>query len=637
MQCEAFGLSKYFIAILARKAPVPATGPIAANMIKIAQLGSSFHHATLGEIVTERNYRDIEFANPILTCDVIMKGGITSGVVYPLALAELAKRYRFSNIGGTSAGAIAAAAAAAAEYGRSVPGKGFVRLATLPAETGAILFSLFQPTTTVKPLFNILVAALKAKSTGGRTISITAAAIWGFRWSALAGALAGVLIALLAFWRGDAGFTIFGLLLAVGGLVIGVLLALTRSLTKHLPDNHYGLCSGIQQPGYNSDGFTDWLADLIDDTAGRSTAQDAPLTFGDLEAPGARPPISLRMMTTNLMLRRPYSLPFQDQVYTFRKEDFEKIFPKRIMSYLARVCERFEPEAGEVGTFYKFPEAEKLPVVVAARMSLSFPLLISAVPLYARDRTMKGDEGRKLRLCLFSDGGLSSNFPIHFFDHMLPNAPTFAISLDQYDVRRDRADERHETRVWMPPTDEAGGGILLPNQSFEGIVAFCSRLIDAAKDWQDNLQSTLAGYRDRIVHVYLKPDEGGLNIVMPPELVASLGEYGAQAGQILRDDFGLDEHRWRRFLVAMDRLDQTFRNFVEAYQGVPGGPESFGAFLARYPQIAQSFKQTAQDRATLLARAASIVELAKAWPHQPEIPDRKLPHPKTDLRITPKP
>ena len=593
----------------------------------------------------ERRYQDSDFANPILSCDVIMKGGITSGVVYPLALAELAKRYRFSNIGGTSAGAIAAAAAAAAEYGRNVPGKGFTRLTALPAETGAILFGLFQPTASVKPLFNILVAALKAKSTVGRTVSVIAAAIWGFRWPALAGALAGALIALLAYWHGDAGFTLFGLLLAIVGLMIGAILALKRSLTKHLPDNNYGLCSGIGQPGYNADGFTDWLADLIDDIAGRSPAQDDPLTFGDLASPNSRPPITLRMMTTNLMLRRPYALPFQDQVYTFSVEDFEKIFPKRITSYLTRVSEPFEPEAGEVGTYYKFPNAEKLPIVVAARMSLSFPLLISAVPLYARDRTMKGDEGRKLRLCLFSDGGLSSNFPIHFFDSMWPNSPTFAISLDQYDVRRDRAVDGqsetqnpvHETRVWMPPTDEARGGILLPNQPFDGIVGFFSRLIDAAKDWQDNLQSTLAGYRDRIVHVYLKPKEGGLNIAMPPELIVSLGEYGAEAGEMLRDDFRLDEHRWRRFLVAMDRLDQTLRNFVDAYQGRPTGPESFGAFLARYPQIARSYEQTAQDRATLLARATSLVELAKAWLDQPEIPDSKLPHPKTDLRITPKP
>ncbi|VAW01213.1 RpoH suppressor, partial [hydrothermal vent metagenome] len=52
-------------------------------------------------------------------CDLIMKGGITSGVVYPYAITEIAKKYHFRAIGGTSAGAIAAAFAAAAEYARS--------------------------------------------------------------------------------------------------------------------------------------------------------------------------------------------------------------------------------------------------------------------------------------------------------------------------------------------------------------------------------------------------------------------------------------------------------------------------------------------------------------------------------------
>src|SRR2546423_1642007 len=41
-------------------------------------------------------------------CDVVLKGGITSGVVYPKALWVLSERYRFRNIGGASAGAIAA-------------------------------------------------------------------------------------------------------------------------------------------------------------------------------------------------------------------------------------------------------------------------------------------------------------------------------------------------------------------------------------------------------------------------------------------------------------------------------------------------------------------------------------------------
>ena len=49
-----------------------------------------------------------------LECDLVMRGGITSGIVYPRAIAKLAETYNFRSIGGTSAGAIAAAATAAA-------------------------------------------------------------------------------------------------------------------------------------------------------------------------------------------------------------------------------------------------------------------------------------------------------------------------------------------------------------------------------------------------------------------------------------------------------------------------------------------------------------------------------------------
>ena len=55
-------------------------------------------------------------------CDIVMKGGITSGVVYPAAVVEIAKDFTFKNVGGTSAGAIAAAITAAAERRRARDG-----------------------------------------------------------------------------------------------------------------------------------------------------------------------------------------------------------------------------------------------------------------------------------------------------------------------------------------------------------------------------------------------------------------------------------------------------------------------------------------------------------------------------------
>ena len=48
--------------------------------------------------------RTYDYSGPSRTCDIVMKGGITSGVVYPHAICELARTYRFVDVGGTSAG-----------------------------------------------------------------------------------------------------------------------------------------------------------------------------------------------------------------------------------------------------------------------------------------------------------------------------------------------------------------------------------------------------------------------------------------------------------------------------------------------------------------------------------------------------
>jgi len=571
------------------------------------------------------------FGQPEKSCDIVLKGGITSGVVYPLALVSLAEKYRFSNIGGTSAGAIAAVAAAAAEYGRHTEAAGFDRLARIPDEVGQNLLSMFQPTPALKPLFDIFVAALKAKTKIGRIVAITGAAVGGYWLSALLGLLPGVVVALIALAiGGGTGFVAFGLLLALTGLVAGVIWRLVKAANTDLVGSDFGLCPGIHQPYSSEDGFTDWLARLIDEAAGNKTGR--PLTFGDLAAPpDGRPAIQLAMMTTSLMEKRPYTLPMpEDHRFVFEKSEWARIFPERVMAFLTTQCDRFTPPAGEAGEYYHFPDPARLPLIVGARMSLSFPLLISAVPLWRRDFTLLEEaERNKLRRCLFSDGGLSSNFPIHFFDRLLPNTPTFAISLDDYDEKRNRDD------VWLPSS--SGSGSQLPVQPFDGLGGFLMRLLMSAKDWQDNLQSTLPGYRERIAHVVLKPEEGGLNLAMDEATIRKLVNYGEQAGETLCDEFDLDGHRWRRFLVAMARMEETLDEVAKAYDGVPGGPEAFGDFLKRYSGEAASYGQDATRLAEMLKRGAELAASGAAWRAKPTIREGNIPKPATNLRITPKP
>jgi hypothetical protein len=299
------------------------------------------------------------------------------------------------------------------------------------------------------------------------------------------------------------------------------------------------------------------------------------------------------------------------------------------MTFLTSKCDRFAPLAGEAGEYFYFPDPDRLPLIVGARMSLSFPFLISGVPLWRRDFTLLEEtERNKLRRCFFSDGGLSSNFPIHFFDHLLPNSPTFAISLDDYDARRNR------DNVWLPSS--AGSGIPLPVVPFDGLGGFLMRIFMSAKNWQDSLQATLPGYRERIAHVVLKPEEGGLNLAMDEATIRKLVRYGEQAGETLRDKFDLDGHRWRRFLVAMARMEETLDEVAKAYEGLPGGPEAFGDFLDRYSADPASYKQRPPILAAMLKRGAELAASGANWRAEPAIRQGNIPKPPTNLRITPK-
>ena len=96
-------------------------------------------------------------SGPSRYCDLVMKGGLTSGIVYPNAVLALSREFRFKNIGGTSAGAIAAAASAAAALGdrRKQAGQvadpegttGFEGLKIIAGKLASqgFIFSLFQP------------------------------------------------------------------------------------------------------------------------------------------------------------------------------------------------------------------------------------------------------------------------------------------------------------------------------------------------------------------------------------------------------------------------------------------------------------------------------------------------------------
>jgi hypothetical protein len=535
-----------------------------------------------------------------------MKGGISSGVVYPSAVVALSERFHFVNVGGASAGAIAAALTAAAEYARSQgSGAGFERLAALPEwfrKTGSDgrsnLLGLFQPTTESRRLFTILIRALNRDSSLKRGASAVLAALAQYPFLTIAGTLPGLAVlaggvnlsaqapAVLA-WCVAA----IGLLLAAAGGMIGAGFGASRDALKALPVQGFGLCTGTSLPETHP-ALAEWLANEINIVAGRNVADD-PLTLGDLRTKG----LQLVVLTTNLTHGRPYTIPFTDQAFAFDPAELERYLPKRIVQWLVEHA-RTQHEDDLAAALKKrglflLPSNDDLPVVFAARLSLSFPVLISAVPLWTFDftRTMniKRSGGRPNptpERCWFSDGGIGSNFPVHFFDGPIPRWPTFALNLRAFHPDHPRDPDDESNNVWRASTNFAGlaeawNRFTDGESPYTNIAGFFGAIIGTMHNWHDNALLHVPGYRDRIVHVSLADDEGGLNLDMPVDVLHRLELRGAAAGRLLAVAFGApsttagttpsawDNHRWVRLRTTMNLLEELHGKLCLAYSYGP--------------------------------------------------------------------
>lgn len=605
-----------------------------------------------------------------LECDLVMKGGITSGVVYPRALTELAGRYRFRNVGGSSAGAIAAAMAAAAEYGRDRGG--FERLDRLPDEIAPVLPDLFQPGPNSAVAHQAVMSLVDRDASRARkarrVLSCMVRAQRGRFLGVLgAGTLAALLVTLLAvgldgFRPADVagGVVVFVVLLAIAAVAATgwALWREARTTWDGLAQQGFGVCvgsAGRQAPapgrtdGHGAAGaagageaaaggaqaggaeagaaavppgqLTDWLADHIDAVAGTA----GPLTFGDLAAEG----IELCVMTTDLSHGRPMTFPFVEQGFMFDPVELGDYFPPRVIE---RMVAGSNPVSGRDGTpllsvdgrpLYRLPEPADLPVVVAARLSLSFPGLISAVPLHAVDDSRKDPADRVPVRCWFSDGGITSNFPIHFFDALWPGRPTFALDLRPYHPDHPDADVFY-----------GGAGTRAPRvRAIETVPEFVSAILTTMQYWADEAQATLPGYRDRVVEVHQRDDEGGMNLRMPPETVLRLAGKGREAAALLAKEFDFDQHRWTRYLTSMAKLQQTLGVMADRYRGpLTGGAAGYADLLA----AAAERTPFARD-ANWAAAAAVRTEMLLAFTRG-AVPDytERAPQPDTTLRITPR-
>ncbi len=554
-----------------------------------------------------------------MDCDIVMKGGITSGVVYPYAIIELAHRYRFRSIGGTSAGAIAAAFAAAAEYSRSVRGDpaGFVRLQRRCEELPERLVHLFQP----RPRFSSLMAHFLRSQRWGRSSIIWALPL-AFPLSSMIGAAFGALT--MRVLDGAIPGMALG---AVVGLLVFVIVRTMRLLLVDFPASGFGVCTGLSEPDGHGPAITDWIHEALQFIAFGEDLRREPLTFGDLVgADSANPIVDLRMITTNLSMQRPHTLPRLGLEAGIDIAEWKELFPPDVIAHIVSTSR----PAKHFADLLSVPSPADLPVVVATRMSLSFPFLFTAIPLHVLDfasatlaRATGVERTPRRTKMLLADGGISSNFPIHMFDALLPERPTFALSLDRL-PDGPLGDER----VFIP--NAAGQGVGLPISSIAGVAGYATSILASAKDWQDQLLSTMPGQRERIAHVLLTDDEGGLNLTMPPERSRALMERGREVGRRFAEGaLDFDEHRWRRALVVYDQLEDAVIATGRTWSG------GFGAWFSEYMIDPESYEIPKGDRARIHERLEAFASLMERF--EPLIAGKrhKLPNPRGRLRIDP--
>src|SRR5262249_49529409 len=137
------------------------------------------------------------------------------------------------------------------------------------------------------------------------------------------------------------------------GAALGVLVGLARQLTRSVPDNGFGLCSGGGSGSGERPALTPWLSGLLNGMAGLPA--ETPLTFrhlwigagGDLNAdpPDAEDRrLQLAMMTTNLVNRRAHQLPWDNREWYFDVDEFRALFAPEVVDWMARHAPPLDPD-----------------------------------------------------------------------------------------------------------------------------------------------------------------------------------------------------------------------------------------------------------------------------------------------------
>ncbi len=411
----------------------------------------------------------------------------------------------------------------------------------------------------------------------------------------------------------------------------------------------FGMCTGMPVNQNGQEALINWLYKGVQDAAGLPYAR--PLTFGDLwRAPGGPldakgeklgRSIDLRTITTCLSHGRIYEMPLQDKTARlfFRLSEFKEYFPTEIIDHLRHVSKKVDIANDPIIQLYEtrrkflndpkehsysakvviarqnrlnhtqalvaamlnksestgvfndadireLPSAD-LPIVIAARLSLSVPILFKAIPMLAFDLEANA-ENMALRRVWFSDGGIGSNFPIHLFDKALPKWPTFGVKVLETSAEMSGSDAKRTSYVSyfhdrskndiFVIDPEHKTGFNYANKStptWAAFGAFLMGIFQAAKDGGDQAYLRMPDVRGRILKLYTDHATGNaLNLKIKPSKIYDVAKMGTDGGvNLVKAYLGKRiptrrptanqwyEHRWICFNALINSLRTHLTGF----------------------------------------------------------------------------
>jgi hypothetical protein len=268
------------------------------------------------------------------------------------------------------------------------------------------------------------------------------------------------------------------------------------------------------------------------------------------------------------------------------------------------------------GSLVRLTPEDDLPVLLGFRLSLSFPLLFTALRLYA---PLMETQTSRFVPHWFSDGGIGSNFPVHFFDTWLPGRPTFALSFAPFP--RDQAG--------LLLADESDIGLPLgPNDQrfarwvrIDGMGGFMGQMLETMQNWRDTVQSELPGFRDRVYEARLDKEagEGGLNLGMDRATVERLQDRGSRVGGAILETFDRDQHVFTRYLMTMQQQEMGLLGSEDPGSGRrrPGLRTAFAQLEKRFAAGSVGAGELFGRESTWLppagAATSALLDLAETW------------------------